>query len=246
MKKNIKPIRCLLLAAGLGTRLRPLTDHIPKCLVEVGGKPIISWWLDCLKTVDCEKVIINTHYHSTQVTKHLNIYERGKLEIQEQFEKNLLGTAGTLIKHASFFEGVTGLLIHADNATDTSLKELIEAHQSRPEYCMMTMLTFSTDEPSKCGIVEIDNNGVVQEFHEKVKYPPGNRANGAVYVFEEELLNYLIKSQKDASDFSTEVLPRLVGRIYTHHIHDHFIDIGTPESLSKARRIWSTLGPTAL
>ena len=58
------PIRCLLLAAGLGTRLRPITDHQPKCLVEVGGRPILEWWLDKVETIQCEKAIVNTHYHA--------------------------------------------------------------------------------------------------------------------------------------------------------------------------------------
>ena len=74
--------------------------------------------------------------------------------------------------------------------------------------------------------------------------PPGNRANGAIYVFNEELLEFLKRSHRDANDFSTEVLPHLTG-IYTHHIHDFFVDIGTPESLSRLQ-IWSNLDPAAL
>ena len=106
------------------------------------------------------------------------------------------------------------------------------------------MLTFATD-TQNCGIVEIDSDGIVQNFHEKVKHPPGNRANGAVYVFEQKLLEMLEASQKYPHDFSTEVLPQLVGRIYTWHTRNHFIDIGTPEALCKARQIWSTSDPAA-
>ena len=58
------PIRCLLLAAGLGTRLRPITDNIPKCLVEVGGEPLLADWLRKLQMIGCKQVVINTHYLS--------------------------------------------------------------------------------------------------------------------------------------------------------------------------------------
>ena len=76
----------------------------------------------------------------------------------------------------------------------------------------------------------------------KKKNPPGQRANGAVYVFE-ELLQILLAWNENLNDFSTEVLPRLIGRIYTYHTHDHFIDIGTPESLNRARQIGQSLIP---
>ena len=163
------PIRCLLLAAGLGTRLRPITDHQPKCLVEVGGRPILEWWLDKVETIQCEKAIVNTHYHAEQVSQFLRSRTPQQMQIVERYEQKLLGTAGTLLANADFFEGSTGVLIHADNATNTELSQLIEAHQSRPEHCLLTMLTFETDTPQRCGIVEADSEGVVHSFHEKVK-----------------------------------------------------------------------------
>ena len=168
------------------------------------------------------------------------------MEVVECYERQLLGTAGTLLANSDFFQGSTGMLIHTDNATDTNLSKLIEAHHNRPRNCLLTMLTFLTDTPQSCGIVEIDSYGIVQSFHEKKKNPPGNYANGAVYVFEQKLLDILKASNEQLHDFSTEVLPRLIGRIYTHHTIDHFIDIGTPESLNKARQIWKTSDPSAL
>ena len=245
MNSTDLPIRCLLLAAGLGTRLRPITDHQPKCLVEVGGRPILEWWLEHLETFQCEKAIVNTHYHAEQVSQFLKDRKTQHMQIIEHYEKQLLGTAGTLMANADFFKGSTGVLIHADNATDTDLRQLIQAHRNRPANCLLTMLTFATDTPQSCGIVEIDSDGVVQNFHEKVKNPPGNRANGAVYAFDQELLDVLQASEEQPHDFSTEVLPRLIGRIYTWHTFDHFIDIGTPENLNKARQIWTTFDPAA-
>ena len=106
------------------------------------------------------------------------------------------------------------------------------------------MLTFSTRTPSKCGIVEIDSDGVVKAFHEKVSNPPGNRANGAVYVFDQELIEELVELGPRISDFSTQVLPALVGRIHTWHTTSRYLDIGTPDSLLEAQTIWSSDQPS--
>ena len=102
------PIRCLLLAAGLGTRLRPITDLQPKCLVKVGGQPILGWWLKHLETIHCEKVIVNTHYHAEQVSQFLKDSQYHQMHIKERYEQQLLGTAGTLLANADFFKAAQG------------------------------------------------------------------------------------------------------------------------------------------
>ena len=106
-------------------------------------------------------------------------------------------------------------MIHSDNFTNMSLYELVKEHHNRPKNCLITMLTFTTNNPTSCGIVELDNNGVVQKFHEKVSNPPGEIANGAIYVFDNEFLDWLLVNHPQVKDFSTEVLPNLLGRIYT-------------------------------
>jgi mannose-1-phosphate guanylyltransferase len=103
------------------------------------------------------------------------------------------------------------------------------------------MLTFTSHRPSSCGIVETDGDGVVVGFHEKVANPPGNRANGALYVFDQPFLDWLVTYYPSASDFSTEVLPHCLGRIYTWHTNLPYIDIGIPEALLEAEAICSEL-----
>ena len=83
----------------------------------------------------------------------------------------------------------------------------------------------------------IDNKEVVQGFHEKVGEPPGNRANGALYAFEQDLLDHLNLMNPIPSDFSTEVIPTLLGRIQAWHTNKAYIDIGTPDSLKKAQQL---------
>jgi mannose-1-phosphate guanylyltransferase len=230
-------LRALLLAAGLGTRLRPITDHTPKCLVEVAGEPLLGRWLRQLEAAGCEAVLINTHHLADQVESFLQQRAPSAMRVQTIHEPELLGTAGTLLANRAFFDGATGLLIHADNAMAGDLQGLLGAHAARPSECLLTMLTFRTDQPRSCGIVATDGRGVVTAFHEKVADPPGTCANGALYAFDGAFLDRLGCMQPQLSDFSTEVIPTLMGRIYTWHTHQTYLDIGTPAALAAAHQL---------
>lgn len=233
------PLRALLLAGGLGTRLRPLTMKIPKCLVSVGGEPLLERWLRTLEGAGCESALINTHYLAEQVEDFLRNRKSSKMRIDTIHEPVLLGTAGTLLANQDFFLNSTGLLIHADNVMTDRLDGLLSAHKSRPTECLLTMLTFYTDSPQSCGIVSLDRNNVVVGFHEKVKDPPGKCANGAIYVFDEQLLKEMNGFTDSPNDFSTEVIPLLMGRIKTWHTKLPYLDIGTPDALALAQVILS-------
>jgi mannose-1-phosphate guanylyltransferase len=226
-------MRALLLAAGLGTRLRPLTLTTPKCLVTIQDQVLLDIWLERLTQAGIESFLINTHYLSDQVEAYIegSLYSDKVTLVREE---KLLGTAGTLISNLKFFERQDGLLVHADNYCLANFHDFIQAHNQRPPYCVMTMMTFRSETPDACGIVELDAEGVVVGFHEKVVNPPGNLANGAVYILSPELMHMLATELHEVSDFSTEVLQRLLGRIYTYETPEYFIDIGSPESFDKA------------
>ena len=234
--QNIK-IKALLLAAGFGKRLRPLTLNKPKCLMEINNRPILGYWLDKLEEINVEKILINTHYLSEQVNHFLEKDYKNNRKIKTSFEKVLLGTAGTLIKNYKFFSNSTGLIIHADNFTHMGLIDFLNSHYNRPKNCLITMLTFNTNTPESCGIVELDSKGIVKDFHEKVSNPPGNKANGAVYAFDKEFIEWLIDNHSEARDLSKDIIPLLLGRIFTHHTDMNYIDIGTIKSLNAARSI---------
>lgn len=227
-------MRALLLAAGRGTRLRPLTQTIPKCLVSIAGKPLLQHWLDLLFVGGIERVLINTHYLSEQVVHFVDASEwRDRIDVVH--EEELLGTAGTLKANRSFFPEGRGLLAHADNLTRFEPSRFMERHANRAAGIEMTMMTFESDRPRECGIVAEGDRGVVTGFFEKLDDPPGTRANGAVYIFEPSILRFLDSIPRVTIDFSTEVLPHFVGRIQTFLNADYHRDIGTPESLARAR-----------
>ena len=234
---NRPPLRALLLAAGLGTRLRPITLHTPKCLVTIGGEPLLGRWLRQLEAVGCEAVLVNTHYLAGKVQAFLKGWRSDGMKVHTVHEPELLGTAGTILANEGFFQGATGLLIHADNAMADNLGGLLKAHRQRPTGCRLTMLTFRTDQPRSCGIVDPDELGVVTAFHEKVSDPPGDCANGAVYAFNADFVEFMKTLQPQPSDFSTEVIPHLLGRINTWHASKAFLDIGTAEALEAAQDI---------
>lgn len=229
-------MRAILLAAGMGTRLRPITDKTPKCLVPIKGKPILEIWLQTLSEAGVEEFLVNTHYLSRQVEQFISNC-RYEPQIKVVNEPILLGTAGTLHKNKDFFLGQDGMLIHADNFCLADFGAFQQAHLDRPSECVMTMMTFDTDTPSLCGIVKHDERGVVNEFYEKVIHPPGNLANGAIYLLSSEFFQILSTEFREATCFSSQILPKLMGRIYTYKTNAPLIDIGYPDAYLKANQL---------
>ena len=226
-------MRALVLAAGLGTRLRPLTETLPKCLVPIHGVPLLEYWLTLLLSRGIERVLVNTGYLAEQVRVHV-ARSRWRDGVDLVHETDLLGTGGTVLSNRAFFGGGPFLDAHGDNLSRFDPAAFIARHRARPAGCDITMMTFDTDSPRSCGIVEQDERGVVTAFHEKVENPPGTRANGAVYLFEPSVLDFLAALNKPVIDLSTEVLPAFLGRICTFHNADYHRDIGTLDSLRRA------------
>lgn len=225
-------MRAVLLAAGLGTRLRPLTDTVPKCLVPIKGKPLLDIWVESLLRAGVTRILVNLHYKRELVQNHVaNATYRDKVETV--FEPELLGTAGTLLANRDFFQGQDGIFIHADNYSEVDLAQLIELHIQRPKSCLMTMLAFRTDTPQTCGILELDTQNILQKMYEKSPENHGNLANAALYVLSSEL----IASVTTEHDFSTQVIPNLLKRIFVVETNKTYIDIGTPESYQRAQEI---------
>lgn len=238
-------MRALLLSAGLGTRLRPLTNTLPKCLVPIHGRPLIEYWLELLSDSGVAPVLVNLHYFEDKVRAYI---EKGPYSsiVRTVYEEKLLGTAGTLLKNRDFFENKPLMLIHGDNLSRFDVKAFIMRHANRPPGCEITMMTFTTPTPESCGIVELDEKGVVQSFHEKVQNPPGNLANGAVYILEPGIFDFLEGLGREVMDFSTEVLPHYIGRIFTFHNGVYHRDIGTMESYMTAEREWDDIKKQSL
>lgn len=227
-------MRAMLLAAGLGTRLRPITNTTPKCLVDINGSPLLAYWIKLLTQAQISETLINLHYLPEKVLAYLALQDL-RIKISTVMEEPLLGTAGTLLRNREFFQGQPIILVHADNLSLFDMHAFVETFKRRDKHIEITMMTFETDVPESCGIVELDEKGVVRAFHEKVKQPPGNLANAAVYILAPTVLDFIRNLNKEVIDFSTEVLPHFMGKINTFNNDVYHRDIGTVESLALAQ-----------
>jgi mannose-1-phosphate guanylyltransferase len=228
-------MRALLLAAGLGTRLRPLTDTVPKVMVDIAGRPLLDRWLAMLFAGGIERILVNTHYLAPVIQGFVRSSPwSGAVDLVD--EPSLLGTGGTLLANRSWFGRGPLLVTHGDNASDLDIRAFIKTHAERPPNVLATMALFRTDHPQSCGIAVMDGDRIIREFHEKTADPPGNLANAAAFIFEPEIFNYLEAAGKPVIDLSAEIVPQLLGRIQGFEIDGYHRDIGTPESLEMARK----------
>ena len=162
----MKDTKALLLAAGFGTRLRPLTNIWPKCLMPIHNRPLLEYWLSILQKLEINNVLVNMHYLSKYVEGFLSQTHFSNW-VESVYEVNLLGTAGTIRNNIDFFENSTILLAHADNWTCCDFSDFMYYHHNkRPKGTVMTMMTFTCLDPKSCGIVELDSNGVVVQIQE--------------------------------------------------------------------------------
>jgi len=224
--------RALLLAGGLGTRLRPITETVPKCLVPVGGRPMLDYWVDALEQADISEALINTHHIPGPVRTYMDSVNKTRnVTLTEAFEPELLGSAGTVTANRAYGDAVDQIVvIYADNLSDMDLGALVDFHRAHSD--PMTMALFHTPYPSKCGIAALDDQNLITEFVEKPEQPKSDLANAGIYVLDAQAWREI--ADMGAFDFGFDVIPAFVGRMrgYTHTGYHR--DIGTHESLAQA------------
>jgi len=229
--------RALLLAGGFGTRLRPLTDRLPKCLVPIGGRPLLELWLDRLflsnAEVSMDEVLVNTHYMPRSVDQFI-AQSRWKSRVTIVHEPVLLGTAGTIRANADWFGEQPLLLAHADNFSVFQLAQFQDVFSHRPSQCLGTMMTFSTDTPQSCGIVHCDHRGIISQYWEKDSNAQGHLANAAVFLLDAKI-HHVLAAHPNDSDFCGHTVPRLVGCLNTFHNSTYHRDIGTLHAYESAQ-----------
>jgi mannose-1-phosphate guanylyltransferase len=148
----------------------------------------------------------------------------------------LLNTGGTLIANKKFLKkGEPIMVVHADNLSFCDFGQFIDSHYHRPEGVEITMMTFNTDSPESCGIVNINKQDIVVSFYEKLKLPISNLANGAVYIMEPSVIEMMIKLNKQKVDISLDVLPNYMNRIKIFMNDIYHRDIGDLDSYGLAQ-----------
>jgi len=226
-------VGALVLAGGLGTRLRPLTDSTPKCLVPILGVPLLEFWMQELRRSHVSRVVVNTHHLPDPVRAYLaDVSRRLAISAEEFYEPKLLGSAGTVTANPKLCgDADCCLIIYADNLSTIRLDALLAFHRQHGE--PMTMMLFHTTRPKACGIATLNEDGTIVEFIEKPQNPTSNLANGGIYVVSKDAYREMV--ELGAFDLGFDVLPRFVGRMKGFVHEGLHLDIGNLDALRDAQ-----------
>lgn len=230
-------MKAFILAAGNGERLRPLTTRTPKCLVSIQNRAILAIWLELCHRHGITDVLINTHAHADVVDNFLREH-KSQVHVHTTYEDTLLGSAGTLLSNRDWIgHDKEFWVFYSDVLTNTDITRMAEFHRSRGQ--IATLGVYDVANPKQCGIVSMDDKGIVQSFIEKPANPSSNLGFSGIMIANSSLFD-LIPKQVPA-DLGFHVLPRLVGRMAAFPISDYLVDIGTPATYEYAQVTWPGL-----
>jgi mannose-1-phosphate guanylyltransferase len=230
-------VKAFLLAAGNGTRLRPLTETTPKCLLQIAGVPLLGIWFELCRRHGIEEVLVNVHAHAEAIHAYVTHNEKS-IRVKLSEERTLLGSAGTVAANREWVSKETLFwILYADVLTNMNLRELLGFHLARP--VAATLAVCRVPDPSRCGIVTRSKSGVVEEFIEKPLAPASNLAFSGVLIGTQELIDAI--PDRQPVDLGFDVLPRLAGRMSAHETSDYLLDIGTMQNYKQAQATWPGL-----
>jgi len=231
-------MKAFLLAAGYGTRLRPITDNIPKCLVPIQGMPMLAIWLRLCKKLGIVEVLINLHAHADAVRTFLEQCGEADVHVHVAEEKQLLGSAGTLRANREWVEGEDLFWVfYADVLHRADLQGMLRLHRQRR--LAATLGVYEVPDPSRCGIVTANSHGVIEKFVEKPKHPTSNLAFSGLMIATPAVLDVIPDAVP--TDIGFHLLPKLTGQMMAFPIHDYLIDVGTMENYQQAQATWPGL-----
>lgn len=215
------------MAAGIGTRLRPLTDLVPKPMAPIANKPALHHILRLLYRHGLREVVINLHHLPDAITGYFGNGGALDMHISYSFEPELLGTAGGVKNNAGFLGGDTFLVMSGDSLTDIDLTGLIAAH--RRYGSIVTIAVKEVADPSLYGVVVTDDERRVVGFQEKptLEEARSRLCNCGIYVFEPDIMSHIVSDGFD--DFGRRVFPDLLRESIPFHAHavgGYWSDVG--------------------
>ncbi len=233
-------MKAMILAAGKGTRVRPITNDTPKPMIPLLQKPVLESIIEHLKTCGIDEIIINTSYLSSKIENYFGNGSRFGVQIAYSFEGEILedeivskalGSAGGMKKiqdFSNFFDD-TFVVLCADALIDLDIQEVIALHKEKKALATIALKQVPINETNKYGMVELDENNKILTFQEKpdIQDAISDLANTGIYIFEPEIFDY-IPSEKEF-DIGGDLLPLLAKQdlgIYGVNIPYEWVDIG--------------------
>ena len=203
------PAKAMILAAGQGTRLKPLTNHIPKCMVPVGGKPVLEHAVEHLKRFGVTELVINLCHLPSVVMNYFGDGSDWGVTISYSVEQKPLGTAGGVRNVAGFFDGPF-FVWYGDNLSKCDLARLYKLHRAKGG--MVTIALFHREDPTRSGIVGLDGSGRVVRFLEKPRPEEvfSHWVSAGIFVLERQVLDAI--PAIGSPDFGRDVFPALLAR----------------------------------
>jgi mannose-1-phosphate guanylyltransferase len=227
-------LKAFLLAGGHGTRLQPITNTVPKCLVPIRGRPLLDIWLDLCARSGITEVLINLHAHSETIERHLQ-HSGSPVEVRLVREEQLLGSAGTVAANRAWVASDPAFwILYSDVLTNTNLNCMSEFHFRHG--AVATLGLYQVPDPSRCGVAVMDQKGVIIDFEEKPQAPRSNAVFSGLILADRRLFDAIPPCIP--SDLAFHVLPRLVGEMRGYPIEDYLLDIGTMSNYQKAQVSW--------
>jgi mannose-1-phosphate guanylyltransferase/phosphomannomutase len=231
-----KGMKAMVLAAGRGERMRPLTDHLAKPLLPIANRPAMGYILEHLGRHGFTEVVANVHYQAQEIMDCFGDGSAYGVHLTYSHEDRLWGSAGSVKRNAQFLGDDTFLVIGADDLTNMDLGALLAKH--REAGAMASMGLVEVQETSQFGVVVTDESGAILYFVEKPKEtPPSRTANTQIYLFEPEIQELIPAGEW--YDFGFNVFPELVARgapFYGFSVPGYWRDIGSLEDYLAAQR----------
>jgi NDP-sugar pyrophosphorylase family protein len=237
-------MKAMVLAAGEGTRLRPLTLSVPKPMLPVADRPTLEWIFLWLRFYGIREIVVNLCHQPQPVLDYFGDGAKWELQLTFSVEETILGTAGG-IKRVEHFFSEPFVVVYGDVLTDMDLGELVGLHDAHGPRPHATLSLCRAPNPWECGIVGLDQDGRVTRFVEK---PPRDAifsdfTNAGVLVVDPDVLQYI--PGNGFYDISRDLLPDLLQRgvpVYAQTPDKEFylIDIGTPEKYERVQQEWPT------
>ncbi|HOQ01446.1 MAG TPA: NDP-sugar synthase [Acetivibrio clariflavus] len=229
-------MKALFLAGGFGTRLKPITNDLPKPMVPIMGKPLLERNIENLKRHGIDEIVLSTCYKPYKIENHFKDGKKFGVKINYISEDMPLGTAGAIKNAESFFDD-TFLVFNADILSDIDISDMIRFHKEKQ--ALATIAVTEVDNPSAYGVIEHDENGFITAFKEKPKPHESNSnlINAGVYIFEPQLLDYIPTGR--AVSIERETYPLLLQegfKIAVYNKCSYWLDLGTPEKYLKVHK----------